>query len=232
MSVVSCYLPNSKIPNLKVSLIKALEAITGPILLLGDGNGHHTAWGSKKSNARGQAIVEVGVDLGLTILNDGSPTFIRSSETAIDISLATHRLTSKLLWDIEDDPMGSDHLPIWIHLNDRPPATSRRPRWQYVQADWDAFQIGIEEGLDNTEPTTMDELVSLIAKVAQATIPKSSDKPGRRATHWWSEDTKKAVKARRKALRAARRIPPGAPRQGNSHPKIPKRTPQMPTNYK
>ncbi|KAL1420618.1 hypothetical protein MTO96_004498 [Rhipicephalus appendiculatus] len=61
-------------------------------LLCGDVNAHHTAWGSHRCCPRGQALWDVSNQLGLSILNTGTPTFMRRAArvvlSAIDVSLA------------------------------------------------------------------------------------------------------------------------------------------------
>lgn len=52
-----------------------------------------------------------------------------------------------------------------------------------------------------------EELCKIIHDAAKANIPRTSSKPGSKALHWWNEDTKAAVKARRKALRKLKRTP-------------------------
>lgn len=145
--------------------------------------------------------------MNLSILNDGSPTFWRGQqETAIDISLASSTIANRLMWKIDTDLSGSDHFPIWIHTNNVTPETSRRPRWRYNQADWSAFQLAIANKMESN-PTSIEELSNNIYEAAVETIPRTSSTPGRRALHWWSDEVKKAVKKRRKTLRAAKRLP-------------------------
>lgn len=208
VSVVSFYLPNGKIPNLKNILKKAMKTIPQPIVLLGDCNGHHQAWGSRVPNARGALVAQLASSCGLTILNDGSPTFIRKQvQTSIDISLVSTTILNRLHWTAGTDPLGSDHVPITLNLDATPPETSRRPRWIFEKANWTSFQESLESEIENTRPKSISELTETIIKTASATIPKTSSTPGRRALYWWNDSIKKVVKARRKALRAAKRLP-------------------------
>lgn len=62
-----------------------LEIIIGT-----DSNAHHTIWGDKKIDVRGEMVMDFLVNQDLEIMNRGNtPTFIRgNSETVIDLTLA------------------------------------------------------------------------------------------------------------------------------------------------
>ena len=124
ISVVNFYLPNGKLPDLKNRILKVIESIEEPRIIVGDCNGHHPSWGSPLANARGSTLVEVSEAMDLTILNDGSKTFISGQrQSTVDISMSTSSITHKLLWSASEDPLGSDHVPISIFTNDNPPTT-------------------------------------------------------------------------------------------------------------
>lgn len=217
VSVLSVYLPNGKLPDLQNRLQDVLQQVPEPVIIVGDVNGHHRAWGGSKNNIRGNCVMEFACANDLVILNDGSPTFQRgTTETVIDIALASSSISARLLWHAVEDPHGSDHSPIIITLNNSsPPETTRRPRWLYEKADWAAFQAAVEEEIGTGTHTSMEEITSAIILAAGQTIPKTSPKPGKRALHWWDETTKAAVKFRRKTLRAFKRakdrLPPDHP---------------------
>ncbi|XP_065092031.1 uncharacterized protein LOC135712853 [Ochlerotatus camptorhynchus] len=212
LSVINIYLPHGKIPDLLNKLQRALALIDGPLLLLGDVNGHHPSWGSPKANPRGSTIAELIESLDLVTLNDGSSTFVRGQyETTIDISAASPAITGRLLWKTLEDPAGSDHYPIIISLGDDPPETSRRPRWLYDQADWKLFNDNVTQAYIDHPATSMEEFMGIITEAANIAIPKTSPNPGRKPLHWWCPEAKSAIKARRKALRAAKRLPKDHP---------------------
>lgn len=112
-------------------------------------------------------------------------------------------------WRVADDPGGSDHFPIFITVNDSPPETSRRPRWLYGRTDWERYDESIRNICQENPPHSLEELTSNIIRAANLAIPKSRSNPGPRPLHWWSPETKAAIKARRKALRTAKRLPHG-----------------------
>ena len=163
ISVVCFYIPCGNIDDLNKQLNEIMEQIPEPRILLGDCNGHHPAWGSSSMNTRGKIIADVAETTGSLILNDGSKTYISGRrESTVDISMVSLSVASRFLWKVHDDPLGSDHRPIIVLLNDQPPQTSRRPRWIYDQADWVTFQSTIDEALDTTAPTTVSNFVKSI----------------------------------------------------------------------
>ena len=82
----------------------------------------------------------------LVVLNTGAFTRIPDRDdhapSALDLSLASDSLVGLSDWQIEDDPMGSDHLPITISISIFPLRESGtpRPRYLFEKADWDCYQ--------------------------------------------------------------------------------------------
>lgn len=123
-------------------------------------------------------------------------------------------IAHRFLWSIGDEPMGSNHVPITIFLNDAPPKTSRRPRWIYDLVDWTSFQDRIDTMPDNSEPSNIS---ASIHQAAIENIPKTSPNAGHKAPPRWSKENKKIVKARRKALRNFKRLPHDHPQKDDAH---------------
>lgn len=148
----------------------------------------------------------------LIVLNDGSTTFLRSNcSSAIDVSLACDRITRSITWKIHKDTMGSDHFPIEITCNDNPPETSRRPKWRFENADWEGYEQNILSLVNPNHDYNIEELSDIMNSAAIQSIPRTSSRPGRKALHWWCDETKTAVKNRRKALRKLKRTPENDP---------------------
>lgn len=208
VSVVSLYLPNGKLVNLKKSLEEIFRKIPGPLIVMGDVNGHHKAWGSPHNNTRGSIVAALANQLDLIILNDGSTTFSRGrSETVVDVSLASAAITHRLLWSAEPDLRGSDHTPIFLKLDSNAtPETSRRPRWLFETADWLTYRSVLDEKLNSSPPESIQDFINHISSTSSETIPRTSPNPGRRALHWWTSETCKTVKLRRKTLRVVQKL--------------------------
>ncbi|XP_062557990.1 uncharacterized protein LOC134222860 [Armigeres subalbatus] len=146
LTIASLYIPNGKHKDLRNKLVGTFESLPAPVLILGDVNGYHHSWGSRSDNTRGKLVFSAASDTGLTVLNDGSPTFRRgTTESAIDVSLASSVIVGKLLWSSDDDSRGSDHMPIMLALNGKPEEISRRPRRKALRAlkrGKDQLQVG------------------------------------------------------------------------------------------
>lgn len=214
LSIACFYLPTGRKLNLKLELLNTLKSIPGPLLLLGDSNAHHHAWGSHKCDKRGKELLEITRKINLEVLNSGVHTYTKGSySSAVDISFASPSLLPKLTWRTSDCTMGSDHYPIIIESNSRPAGITRRPKWKLDEADWDLYKLALSNKFSRTESTqpSVESLSEAITEAASLAIPRTSSTVGRRALCWWTETTKAAVKARRKALRATKRLPNGHP---------------------
>lgn len=132
-------------------------------------------------------------------MNDGRITrTCGEHHSAIDVTLASMEFAHRLAWNVLNDPLGSDHHPIIVRMDQQPVNITRRRRWKYDQADWTEFEQQVGHACRVSPPTNFDELTEVILQAANQTIPRTSEKPGKKAVYWWTDETKKAVKARRK----------------------------------
>ncbi|KAG0421440.1 hypothetical protein HPB47_002666 [Ixodes persulcatus] len=110
-------------------------------ILAGDFNARHTAWGYANKNARGKNIKKACVAAGLQLCNDpDTPTRLaqakNQNDTSPDLTWVSPRL--RVQWQVQADPMGSDHLPIHIRLLIR-----TTPRRRVTFTKWDDFRTAI-----------------------------------------------------------------------------------------
>lgn len=124
--IYSCYIsPNSSreeyeqfLQNLSNSLTKQGR---NPIIITGDFNAKHKAWGSKRENNRGQLVLEWIVQHKLIILNEGqiATCYRHNGESIIDLSLCTENISGNISnWRVhEDSETLSDHRYISFELN-------------------------------------------------------------------------------------------------------------------
>ncbi|XP_076383954.1 uncharacterized protein LOC143261255 [Megalopta genalis] len=124
-----------------------------PDLVLGDFNAHATAWGSRGTNARGEAVLAWAASLDLRLLNRGSrPTCVRwQGVSIVDLTWATPAAVRRVSgWRVADDiELASDHVPIVMDVGAAPSdargsvtrrAGRRRPRWGIRQVDVDLLK--------------------------------------------------------------------------------------------
>ena len=151
------------------------------------------------------------------LLTDGSatrlPDVASHSPSAIDLSLATSEIASDMNWEVGDDPLASDHLPITISFHPgavrEPPAHT--PQFRYDKADWPRFRSVLDlHQISNANDLSIEDLNKIISKnilsAAEQAIPIS--RPGGTRTRnnpWWTPECDAAVREKRKACRLYRR---------------------------
>lgn len=157
MTLASIYIPPSyQNNNLKNELNDIIKQLPLPLVLMGDFNANHTIWGSKDNNTRGKIILEFAESHNLIILNDNQQTRIdprNGATSAIDLTIVSWELVSKIRMEVDTDSRGSDHFPIHLHLSNKPPDISTRRRWKYELADWTSYEISSKKSYLQTHPT-------------------------------------------------------------------------------
>ncbi|XP_055589294.1 uncharacterized protein LOC129741582 [Uranotaenia lowii] len=220
ISVVSLYAsPSLPFQDFAKGFEELIRQIPPPIILLGDFNAHSTEWGGKTIDRRGRFLGDFTLAQSLTILNNGSHTRICPSSgntSALDLSISSLSLASKLSWNVLDDSGGSDHLPILVKLEHPTPIAATRPRWRYQEADWLGYQNHVDHLLSLSVPNNIDSFNTILLEAGTKFIPRTNGTPGKTAVPWWGPEVREAIKLRRKALRTLRRIPNDDPRKQNA----------------
>lgn len=220
VKILNLYAPNSIHPD-GLTWMSALDR--GGWVVAGDFNIHHFLWSkipngvspaTKQATKQAQAIM----DSDLILLNNGDFTRLPDrdthSPTAIDLTLVSPDLYPDIEWNIEDDSLGSDHLPLSIELevagraSRAPPAI---PKFLYDKADWNAFQKYIQNNYKETNSLDInelcDKLTSLILAAANAAIPRSRGAPeGKPSNPWWTPECDLAVKNKKKMQRIWKKV--------------------------
>lgn len=221
LTVASVYLsPNDKDAASKFNNL--LAELPKPALILGDLNAHHPAWGSRMTNVskaaqkRGSQILEQIVRHDMLVLNDKTHTRldpVSGNTQALDVSICSTAIAYKFEWNVVPDCGDSDHFPILIKEPGDPDVTTCRRKWIYDRANWRLFEELTSQSIRPGQALTVKEFTSRIITAAEASIPRTSGKPGRKAVSWWNQDVAQAVKTRRKRLRALRRMEENDPRK-------------------
>lgn len=114
--IYSCYWsPNSTINEYTDFIDRLQNSIrmqTGEVVVAGDFNAKHAAWGSPISDTRGELLLEMINSLGLVVCNNGyAPTFERDgSSSYIDITIATERTAAAIInWKVSSENSLSLH---------------------------------------------------------------------------------------------------------------------------
>jgi ribonuclease HI len=142
--LVSVYMAHDELnpPRLLTSIVEEAEQRKAFIVVGGDANAHHEAWGSTGNNQRGNDLLDYLVSTNMMLVNRGNePTFVtRSRREVLDITLvdADHldRLES---WAVVVEDSCSDHKMIQFVISDveKPlPIYRRVPK----NTDWRVYE--------------------------------------------------------------------------------------------
>ena len=132
------YVPSTYLCQLNITatnLIISLLNFFSPSYCLGTFNAHSTLWGCSKTDLRGKIIEDLLLKLNLSILNDGSNTYLYPAtgySSAIDLSIASPSLYLDFSWEVVTDLHGSDHFPICIHSYTTLPYSGRKKQVTFV----------------------------------------------------------------------------------------------------
>ena len=206
ITICSIYCPpGAALPVSELHLL--MLELPPPVLILGDFNSHHSAWGCDSICPRGRRLASFLNDEGLCVLNTGSPTHFTMPSgrtSALDLSLASPQLSPLFTWHADEDPMGSDHFPVWIEFREQISLGRRPPKWNLAKADWSQFQSRLEEKFQctSTESLSVATFTSKLIEAAQECIPRTSGAQQRAPVPWWSDSCLEAKRARKRALRA------------------------------
>ncbi|GFR76866.1 hypothetical protein ElyMa_000494200 [Elysia marginata] len=197
--------PNDhRIQNFKPTLLPSGKNC----LILGDLNAHSPIWDQwQPRNSIGELIEDFVVDKDLTILNEGSATFISPAtggSSAPDISICGADIAPKITWLVYPATLGSDHHSILMDIEVPGPKGQNKPKknMAYNKANWDTFQRQIDITLSNPQ-TNLDpnensdkmnaKLTNIIIDSAKKSIPVGSS---RNRKPWWNAEIDTALKER------------------------------------
>jgi len=139
-------------------------------------------WGCSKTNVRGKLVEDILLKHNLSLLNDGSYTYLHpatGSLSAIDL-IATPSLYLDFSWQVISDQHGSDHFPICIHsYTTAPPVTNGT--WKLAKANWTDFYSKASSNLGINYPNDLEDPIehftNILTNIANSTIPKSKPRP-------------------------------------------------------
>lgn len=159
ITVISCYRPPDAQHRITTEQWERFfRQFEHPFVAGGDLNVHHQKWGSGKNCAEGNALKQALERPELTLLNDGSSTFISSSygsPSNIDLTICSSDLGLSLDWKVHDDNWGSDHMPIITTYNakaDLNGAVDRSTRKKHnKKTDWTAFANNLDDLISRDE---------------------------------------------------------------------------------
>ncbi|KAH0814294.1 hypothetical protein GEV33_008497 [Tenebrio molitor] len=206
-------LVSNKPPSLKVTAndwCDLAKQVHGSALIGGDFNLHHVLWGCGGSSPEGTLFVDhVLSETEYVVLNTGGNTripYVGQQPSALDLTLASTNVALKCSWNVLEDPLGSDHLPILIEYSENHHLSVRKTYlfWNETKADWLRYQSEIKRHLDLKERRTdkVEHLLELITKAANVAIPRKKIKRAQcENPPWWDAVCTNLVKERNLAFK-------------------------------
>jgi exonuclease III len=137
ISIINVYNPSDNKPQIATweLLRQAIDTAEGEVIVLGDFNTHHTAWGGQQATVEAQAthLLNELETRGLALTTPtGEPTWKRGTqESTIDLTFIQETLADRLEFCGPEDTWAitADHIPIRIALNVATPAQRTRQRY-------------------------------------------------------------------------------------------------------
>lgn len=230
VTIVSCYLtPSENIQEFTEKLRNIEDTVSElerPLILAGDLNASAIEWGMKRTNTRGELILELASRQGLGVANIGkTPTFQRPNEkgTIPDVTLVSESMLGNVNnWRVDGSENGSDHKYIVFDTQKDP-----RPRqkvkgkgtWNVTKLKETKLIASIREG--NTSPSpneksTQEMVESTMARIRKAcddSMPKrfNGKRRSKWSTYWWNEEIaelrRECLRLRRRTTRTRKRTP-------------------------
>lgn len=164
-------------------------------VMCGDFNAQHVAWGYEKTSARGKHIMADATAYGLTLLN-APLTHTRlgqtqkQADTTPDLSWVSHSKLAR--WETYEDTLGSDHLPILIHLRTGGQRLQRTSAGSYAKTayitHWDKYRcILMEEPSAARIKNLTDQLcIAKEQSTKKLRVPPDHPEPDRHLVTLWN----------------------------------------------
>lgn len=184
-------------------LRKAIQEAMGEVIVLGDFNIHHSAWGgpNQTDEPAGTLLLREMEEAGLTLRTPtGSATWRRRDRrTVIDLTFATRNILQRTWYcrPEEEWALTQDHIPILIRIDAATIPTQARTRYDTKRFD----PKTVEEAIANHPATEWDitALYTTIQEKIAETCPLKKNTGPKRAE--WSHEIAKLLRLTRQAKR-------------------------------
>ena len=207
ITVCSFYVPpNANTGSFQKDLENLIEQLPKPFLILGDFNARSPLWYCEHTDARGEAIEKILYERDLYLLDQNKDTHYykvngQLKTSHIDLSLCSTSLLLDFEWGLYDQPLDSDHFPVWLRSGrKRRPTTF--PKWVFKKADWEKFSANAiprmsVSDFDNVNEAS-DYCKTFIIDAANESIPKTSGEPSEYKCLWWNPNCTDIKQERRR----------------------------------
>jgi hypothetical protein len=183
-----------------------LDALSGKVVLLGDFNAHHPAWGGRHVAGEPQAehlLLEMA-RRGLRLLTpEGETTWKRGrQESVIDLTFASADVQSTLHWCGPRDEWAvtQDHLPIDIRFEISLPPQPESRRFALGKLDVNGLAAYLKDTQWWQSENALTELQTALVQGLPKFCPKT--RPSQYANKCWSPRAAELLAGARRARRA------------------------------
>lgn len=187
-----------------------LKMAKGSIIIGGDFNAHNVAWGCARSNQAGEILLDDIDRENLIILNDGSNTMINKPNrvaSPLDLTISTPDIAPCIDWQVDHDPMGSDHLPIICYLTlcrERVTNNEYLSKWDVNKADFNRYASLVDEYLPIGEEDPLvhyNAFFTIMEDAAYQAIPLKKPNMNRfKSPPWWDDNCTYMINKRKEAF--------------------------------
>jgi len=209
LTIINVYNPRTSSPRLQEwpSIATALEEARGEILVIGDFNSHHPAWGGRGAACEQGAqhlLVETGRrDLAL-LTPEGEVTWRRGPQSSvIDLTFASQALRERVAYCGPEErwALPQDHIPVRISLDLHQANDKQEKRRRYATEKLD--REGLATALQKTGWHQSDNPLESLHQALEALLPQycPKAKPCLRARPDWSPKAAELLAGARRARR-------------------------------
>ncbi|CAH2092422.1 unnamed protein product [Euphydryas editha] len=213
----SCYAP----PSLSLDAFEdLLDRLTEDakqhslVAIAGDFNSWAVDWGSKETNARGEALLQAMLSLDVVLLNSGNkPTFIRGEASSIvDLTFVSSSLVKgNYSWEVMNTYTASDHCALLWEIPTGQKASrvhkTNAVGWRVGAFDSHTFTVALDNreigGGNANEQAQL--LMKRLTEACDATMPRKCTVNQPPAMYWWNEEICNLRKKCHRTRRASQR---------------------------
>ncbi|KAJ8706380.1 hypothetical protein PYW08_011006 [Mythimna loreyi] len=206
--------PESDEERIDLDFIKnLLSNVQGPLLVMGDFNGHHYRWGSDTCDNFGSGLADLMDELDLCVINNGCATRRGSTgqnSSCVDLTFCSSNIASIFNWNRLDMTYGSDHYPIMVEIPSKSSPNATSPpllKYQLNLVDWDLYakildlrvsSLPLISGANAQECFTA--FSNAISATADDCFPSKKPSSGKiPSPPWWDRECSAAIRARNEA---------------------------------
>lgn len=181
----------------------SIRTATSDVIVAGDFNAKHHAWGLQSNDDKGELPSDLTCMLGLTICNQGDrPTWQKGdSKSYIDVTMASTNLAARVqCWNVSEEFSHSGHSYIEYNIKEADSGPRKEiTRRNLKSIDQKKFEEVIIEKTENmvtgyTANDCAEVLVHALLEILDEVAPKEKVSTTRRSVYWWTPRIKNSGK--------------------------------------